>query len=802
MPPKSFVSSAGVSSAKEPRLLSPKKLSATLIAVAEWLSLAAVVLVPLTFFANTSQSLEFPKQLVLLALASLAVLCWLGSMFVNRALSLRRTVANPAVLILLTAVFISALLSGAKFASIVGEGGQEYQSLMTTALFAIFFFVVINLPEKRRFTSRTIFSLVVVGGLASLYAIFQYAGVHLIPAVSSPSFNLIGSTVALGLFAAVTMVMAATSFLTEVTGKMALAKRIIAGFFGVCALVLTIIIDFWPIWVAVIVGLLAILVFAIVRPQAIRRLSWLTVPMIVLVIATLFLAVNIPSPIHAPAEVFPSFTQSFSVARDSLYSHPIFGSGPGTFAQDFALHRGLDLNKSPLWYVQFDRGESYLSTIAATLGLAGLVAWLAVIVIGVWKSVAYLIASRKKDDAGWLIALAVSAAWLTSAVGLLLYGASFASLFLFWVLFALLTRATSANRVDVGFESSPRASLVMTLVFVITIVLSLAGWFISGTRLYADVAFASGVNKNTETQVDAVITDLESAAKMNPQSDSIQRNLSQAYLIKIRQLFGDKSLDATARGTQVQALTSAAVKAGQQATVLYAGNAQNWSQLGAVYEAITSYVTNAPDQAIEAYNKAAELDPTSPAHPTSLGRINLAMASIGMNDLKNVKDEAAKATVQKKINDALASAVTNLQNALKLKSDYAPASYQIALAYDSQGKIKEAIASLQGTLKANPVDAGVAFEMASLYYRDGQKDMAQTVLENLIKQAPDFANGRWLLATLYQEKKMYAEAISQVEEIAKTNAGNADVQTFLQTLKDERDGKAPATKPNVSPNLP
>jgi len=76
------------------------------------------------------------------------------------------------------------------------------------------------------------------------------------------------------------------------------------GVAGALALIIVATINFWPLWVAVALGLLAVLVFAVVRPQAIRRLSWLTVPMIALVITVLFLAVNIPLPIRAPAEVF------------------------------------------------------------------------------------------------------------------------------------------------------------------------------------------------------------------------------------------------------------------------------------------------------------------------------------------------------------------------------------------------------------------------------------------------------------------------------------------------------------------
>ena len=786
---KEYISSAGLSSAKESRLMPQKKLSALLVAVTEWLTLAAVVLVPLIFLANTSQSLEFPKQIVMLALISVAALCWIGTMLVDKTLSIRRTVANPVVLFLLGSVLISALTSRARYTSIVGDGGQEHASLITTILFVVLYFVVTNITMRKRFSQLAVFVATVVGGVVSLYAVFQFAGVHLIPFVSSPSFNLIGSTVTLGLYSSVIAVLAAASFLTDEEGKFALAKRIAVGVSGAVALFVVAIINFWLVWTALAVGLIAILVFAIVRPHAVRRLNWLAVPMIGLVIAVLFMAVKISLPIKAPVEIFPSLLQSFSVARNSLFANPIFGSGPGTFSQDFALHRSVEMNKSSLWYVQFDRGASYLTTAAATMGLAGLVAWLAIIVVGLWKPVAYLAFGKGNDESAWLFSMSVFAAWIASAAGLILYGTSIASLFLFWLLFAVLIRTTASETASVKFESSPRSGLVLTFSFVLIIVLALAGWFVSGTRLYADIAFASGVSKDTQKDLSGVISDLEKAVNMNPQSDSIIRNLSQAYLLKIQQIIADEKLSAAERGNQVQGLTTTVIRIGNAATDLSPKNIQNWVQLGTIYESIMPYVTNSGDEAIKAYNKAAELDPTSPVHATSVGRVYITMAGIAQLGLSSAKDDAAKQEIKKQVEDNLNKAIVSLDKALSLKSDYAPGIYQKSLALDAQGKTKEAVAALEPVMQANPNDAGVALQLAVLYYRNNQKDKSEAILEYVISKAPNLISARTLLASVYEGQSKWDKAIEQMEAAIKLAPDNKDLQTGLKTLQDEKSGK-------------
>jgi tetratricopeptide (TPR) repeat protein len=798
--PKQFISAAGTAGTGEARLAFSKKLGPALLRIAEWLTLCAAIVTPLFYLPAASQALEFPKQLILLALVSLALLAWTGSMLVNRAIVLRRTVANPIVIILLLATAVSAFASSARFVSLVGDGGQEYQSLLTTALFCCLFFLVANVPEERPFAKRALSGLTLVGGLICLLSILQYAGVPAIPFVSSAGFNLVGSTVLLGLVSAIVVVMSASSFLFEESGKLGLFRRIVSGVAGVCALLTALIIDFWPVWVAAIIGLLFILIYAVVRPQAVRRLAWLAVPMGCLIISALMLLVNARLPVSAPVEIFPSLSQSFKVTRDTLVSHPVFGSGPGTYAQDFSAHRGPELNQSPLWYLVFDRGTSYLLTAAATVGLAGLVAWLAILIVGVWKSIAFL-STRKKDETAWLAALGIASAWLASAAGLVIYGTSLTSLLIFWLLFGLLIRATTVDSVEVKFASSPRTALVMTFTFVIVVVLALSSWFVSGTRLYADAVFAKSASLDIK-DIDKVVSGLEKALSVESQSAVIARNLSQADLVKIQQLVNDQKMDAAQRGQQVQAFASEAIRSAKLATEAGPENADNWSQLGTVYESISGFVDNAPDQALIAYERAAELAPTSPIYPTAIGRVHLAIASLVASESEAAKDEAAKKTISQKVDEALNKAEAALNKALALKSDYAVASYQLALVKESQGKTAEAIVKLQEVEAMNPSDSGVSFQLAVLYYRDSQKEKAQAELERTIEMLPTFANARWLLATIYEEQKRWDDALTQLGEILKNNPDSTEVQDKIKAVEDEKAGKTPASVPGQASVLP
>jgi tetratricopeptide (TPR) repeat protein len=796
---KQFFASAGTAGAGEAKLAEPNKLGAKLLVAAEWLTLAAVLIIPLFFLPFTSQALEFPKQIVLLVLTTLIVLAWTGSVLAEKQITLRRTVANAAVAILLVATAVSAFMSHAKYVSIVGDYGQEYQSLITALLFAMFFFVVVNLPHKKIFTERVLFVFIVAAGIASLHAALLYSGVRVLPFITNTTFNFVGSTVGLGLLAATAVVATATYFLIDDVGGKPLAKRIAAGFFGLCSLVIVMAINFWPLWTVVIVSLVAVLVYALVRPNAIRRITWLAVPMGVLVVAALFLFINIPFPVRPPIEIFPTLKQSFNISVATLRSNPVFGSGPGTFSQDFALSHDQALNKSSLWYLNFDRASSYLMTLLATVGFAGLIGWLAIVAIGLWKATAYLAFNKNKDETNWPLVICLTAVFLASALGGILYGMSIVPMFIFWLTFTLLIRTVSAETVNLRFSQSPRTALGMTFFFVIVIILALSGWFVTGTKIYADALTVRAMNRTIPKEIDTVVSELTRAATMNGQSDAIWRDLAQAYLTKIQVVINDQTMDATTRGADVRSYTVSAVRAAQMATVLSPNEVADWNMLGGFFEAISAYDNTAPAAALDAYKHASDLEPASPVHHLDMGRVHLANADRAASDASAAKDDTAKAAAQKTMNDELASAQTEFNKALDLKSDYAPASYQLALVYARLGKTSDAIKKLEDLYTTNPNDAGLVFELGILYYQSGDKDKSQAAFSRAVAISPDFANARWFLATVYEDKKQYDDAIAQIQAILKNDPKNDTVLKRLDTLNAEKSGTPPPAGTTTTP---
>jgi tetratricopeptide (TPR) repeat protein len=305
--------------------------------------------------------------------------------------------------------------------------------------------------------------------------------------------------------------------------------------------------------------------------------------------------------------------------------------------------------------------------------------------------------------------------------------------------------------------------------------------------------YARASTRDVTTELDATVSGLERANNFNAYSDTIVRSLSQAYLLKISQLASDTKLDQQTRSNQIILLTDGAVRAARAAVALSGSNAANWAQLGTVYQNIAPYVQHADEQAIETYNKAFELDPTSPVHHTELAKVYINRAAAAASDAQSSKSDADKANAQKTVKENLDLANAELQKALMLKDDYAPASYQLALVLDQQGKTKDAISRLESVRAAAPSDVGVALQLGLLYYRDGQKEKAAAELERAVKLVPDFANARWFLSVVYEDLGRIDDAIAQVQAILKTNSDNDTVKKRLSDLQAKKAGESVKT---------
>jgi tetratricopeptide (TPR) repeat protein len=547
-------------------------------------------------------------------------------------------------------------------------------------------------------------------------------------------------------------------------------------------------INYAALWTVLSVGLAILFGFFFLRAREIQDVRRFFLPFALLATSILFSVFRPVSPIvtGVPLEVTPSFSASIDIARQALDGGSgLFGSGPGTYAFDYALFHDPSANQTALWNQRFDRGVSFFLTLAPGLGLVGLVAWviflLSIFVSGFRRSVS---ARPYREWAGTLVDLA---GWSVLAVAAFLYSGNITTVFFLFVMAALIASQTASPARIISFDKSPRLGYVFTLSIVLLSVGVLTALFVGIQRYRSEVAFAAAEHLSSQGAPTAEIAaELERAASFNRYDDEAYRQLAQALVRQAGEVATSPAGDPQSTNDSMQALTSAAIRASIRATELSPRNALNWLSRGSVYRAMIPLAGNAGDFAVAAYIQAATLEPSNPADQVELGKTYLALAD-SFRPLVESKDEAVAKDAQTKFEAYLSSAEAAFNKAVELKPDYAPAHYQLAVTYEAQGRLDEAVTKMESVGNYNPSDVGVAFQLGLLYLRrdeDADMERAKRAFEHAVELVPSYANARWYLASIYENQGNIAAAIEQVKKVMELNPNNEVVSQKLEQLQN------------------
>src|SRR3989344_4294525 len=179
-------------------------------------------------------------------------------------------------------------------------------------------------------------------------------------------------------------------------------SKLLKKFLGVSVAILLlnlIIIDFWAIWIVLVLALFFLIGFlstGLTNPEfrsptskpaevelqktsgfegqglqlAYFQKAWL--PSLVLLAALIFLF--IPSPfarfIQTPVEVSVNFKATIDIARENLQAgHYLLGSGPNTFGYIFNIYKPDGINQTIFWSTVFGSGASAMASWAGTVGI-------------------------------------------------------------------------------------------------------------------------------------------------------------------------------------------------------------------------------------------------------------------------------------------------------------------------------------------------------------------------------------------------------------------------------------------------
>lgn len=810
--------------------LEPPKMLFYWKEVSRWALILFAALTPIFFLPFTALPVAVHKEALVFGLILVVFFAMLGRILLEGRIRYPGHLLTLALLVLVMAWGASAFFSVNQIGSLIGPWATP------DSFFAVFLFAVLTLSIVTTFDKRDIvLSLLVFLASLSILGVFellQLMKLFILPYdfTKIATFNPIGSVNDLGVILAFGLIIASGLMATPDMSK--LLKRFL-GLSVVIFILILAVIDFWAIWVGLALAMIFMISFLSLglaksevfrgltsgeqTPTGIRPLdtgvgsmefrdtsdfapglqlayfqkAWL--PSIILLISIFLLF--IPSPlgkfIQTPAEVSPNFSATLDIANQNLKAgNYLLGSGPNTFGYIFNLYKPTDINQTIFWSTVFNTGASAMATWVGTVGILGILSLLFLMIAFVWtgiKGTAIRNASRGiMNVASQSIFVGVSfifIMWFLYVVNFTTMALTFwgMGLFLAASLFFIQendkTYETNGTYRSVFKEyqifNSPPKTFLFSLLIVGLMVGAVSGIYFETNRYISEVYFGKALRQSSgQAANDATINNIAKAIGLWKYDERYFQGLAQAVFFQLNPLLARKDLTQEALRDQFQNITTNSIAAAKRAQNLDPKNPTNAVLIGSIYENLIPFIADAANFALSSYSTAVSVDPKNPSHHLALARV-----SVSLKDL----DKAA----------------AHLEEAVKLKNDYAPAIFLLVQVYDGQGKIPDAVKRAEELLSLNINDVGALFQLGFLYYKNNEFDKSRQVLERTVELSVNYSNARYFLGLIYDGAGESDKALEQFTKIAELNPDNSEIKKILTNLK----AKKPALA-GIAPPLP
>jgi len=591
---------------------------ANLDKISKYIFCAFVFLLPFFFIQQIGVPQALNEKTLLLVFAFIVFFIELLDVFISKKVVFRDSPIQRLVLFLLASFFISFVFSKNLFLSFWGEPTQADSFIVFLSCLVVFYCAS---WLKRRDVLK-ILEFFVTGSviLSILYLIQRFAGIK---------FSLFDN-----LTASATVISIALTFLISfVFNNLNYFKKgsgynwvrvFSMGVFFIIFFVSLFLIDFKLSWFFVEIGTFFIFWrslmesgFKFKRKKAIFSFSLLFV--------FLFLFF-LPNPWKTNyVEPRLSYDSSWSIAEKSLnesVKNLFIGSGPSTYQYQFALYKDKVINLTDSSLL-FNEGAIPLLTFFVTIGVLGTTFFLLLIFFFYRQGFKYFLDFKreKKDTTVNVRDILFPAVF---SLSLLMFFYRIDTLSLFLLFFSLGLWDGQQKGEERIFEISNLSKNVMRAVFSLFFIFLSIIVFYFFSYYRAEFFYQKSVkNFKANGTIIESIGDMEKAVKLWKSID-YQIGLSQLYLLKASDDFGQKWTTEEKKKEQIDAVKQSVLKAETAAKLACnkdKNNFQSWQNLGLVYENTNYWIEDRTEDALSAYSKAEKLAPQNYDIYVAIGRL-------------------------------------------------------------------------------------------------------------------------------------------------------------------------------------
>lgn len=722
----------------------------------------------------TAPGVFFEKFVFFCGVGIALVLLWLSRSWMLGRVVLVRTPVELFLMLILVSFGVSTILSN----NILGGAWGGYRDPFTGFLGMV---------------GLSIFSLL----LATLYSHFVFRTI-------SVACVTAGSVVALGFFGvgpwSCDAYGAGTTFAVIFSGVLFsiafLSEPLARGFFqgvahkiwlivvGVSLLVscvaLAMTIDS-TLWISALAGLgiFALFAFSGYVPTSPRSLGAIAFVALFLIGGFFFSGMIPEDDFRAPSL---DFTMSWEVAKRSLLDRPIFGYGPGEYAEAYALYATLDSTRLDLVGARPIVGAGVVWDWSVTLGLVGIFAFLGLLgsVVGVvWHE---LRRSGKQMDNRDLLSFLSVLAGVTPILLFVEYNGTI--LFLFFLCVGGLMGAIAHRFTGKSVEWETRIRSKYLPVLLITLAFGVAtigffGFSVGRMSVAGYVAQAGLLAESPQGAIEKFLI----ATQLSPKQSEYFVRLAEAYVASavLHSLEGKENI------SRLEELYNNAFLAGAEAERLSPGDILVADSMARVYESASVTIPESRKWAIDQYATLERMEPASPIHPFRRGVLLFREATEG-----NLGEEEKQRVLRE--------SVVAFRDAISKGENFPSAYYALSVSYRELKNFNEAKKSIDRALELAPNDLETMLMAIALYFDDENKQgRVEALLRRVNAQAPENT------AVLLHSGRFYAkrgdkERARASYEKAKQSLSeeDVDVATNIDALIGSLDEPKEASLPQES----
>jgi tetratricopeptide (TPR) repeat protein len=731
------------------------------------------------------------KALVAIVLIVIALLAWLIGIVMTRRLVFSLDPILIASLLIPIAYAASALISGNPLSSFVS--GDALTGTVASVLLFFGAALIGALSVEDRKHSFTLLVALLIS--AAVVIVFQIARLifpghlDLFGALAGNTSSVVGSWHDLAIFVG-TMLLIALGLLESSVAEskpFAIALQVMS----VLGFGLLLIINFSDTWFMICGGATFFAVARLLRSYRRSRsvtislrssILWIVLALVALGIGLggTFIYNHLPKQLQiTQVEVRPSWQGTFQAGQEIFSGGRalIFGTGPNTFDQQWALNKPKEVNGTNFWNTDFQSGIGVVPTAFVTVGIVGTIGWLLLALALLYAGYRSIV--DESEGRLRVILFVASAALLTFHI---IYVPSFGISTLMFLLLGVLAGLNTSSWRNGVVSLTP--SSIGTFIGILIIACAVIAGGLMESRAIISTLFTSKAAAvyQQSSDLSAASQLVAQAVSIDPQNDIAQRAAIEIGLLQLAKLSQNGAASTTQE--QLKAALSSTIAHGLAAVNIDNTNYQNWLALAGLYQSLAGQgVAGAYDQAQTAWQHAASTTPSNPLPQLQLGEIALVR-----NDLAGAKMYFSKA--------------------ISLKPDLALPYYLRSQIEANAADWKNAGQDAYNAAQLANQDPLGWYNLGVILYAAGDTQDAGAALEKAVSLQNNYSDALFALAVIYDKVGAHANAIAAAQKVVDLNPSNALAVEVLQNLQQGKSaldglqqGQSSTATPSTSKNI-